>query len=654
MTDRGNLAQIWGTILAAAMVVPPVLNWTRLTLTRSYRTATGEQRASAADHLAATALRSWKEQARRQGITTTSPVAVRWHAGPADLAPAVPDLCPGTPLTQGVVTAWYDDVYARLGANVLVVLGPPGSGKSGALLLLLLEALRRRNDLPTEARARVPVPVWVTCSSWNPTSTTLPEHVAAVLARDYPGLRSTDHGGRTGPAELIKHAQIAVFLDGMDEMAPGLQAGAVTAITDQGASLTIVLTSRTNEYRTAVAGGGFRPAAVIELCPVDPTAAADFLTARETPARITAWQPILDHLRTHPDSPLSQALATPLGLTLARDTYINRDPTELLDLDQVTRQNVLTSLLGAFLEHAYPNRKEREDALRWLSWIAHQMNTTTATGPTRDLRWWDIPTWIPTWQRRLTTAMAIGPVTGLTYTLAVGRDLGLLGWSAVVLLGGLLGGLVVGRAGSPQRLLLRFPRARDLPSMVKSGILSGSVAGLVTLAFMLAYRLAFWPVGGLVGVLVNEFAGVWVVVPYVGVPVGLVAGLFRLWRTPVDDSPVTTPIDSYKADQRAGLVYGLTVGLAVGVVCGLADELASGLIFGVTVGVVIKLTSGPAPQVRFAQVALGIRGRGRVRFIPLFRDALDKQVLRQAGAVYQFRHAELHDYLAATETTPST
>jgi hypothetical protein len=29
-------------------------------------------------------------------------------------------------------------------------------------------------------------------------------------------------------------------------------------------------------------------------------------------------------------------------------------------------------------------------------------------------------------------------------------------------------------------------------------------------------------------------------------------------------------------------------------------------------------------------------------------DALDRQVLRQAGAVYQFRHAELQDHLAAS------
>src|SRR5262249_21963769 len=36
----------------------------------------------------------------------------------------------------------------------------------------------------------------------------------------------------------------------------------------------------------------------------------------------------------------------------------------------------------------------------------------------------------------------------------------------------------------------------------------------------------------------------------------------------------------------------------------------------------------------------------RVRFIPLLETAVDRQVLRRAGAVYQFRHAALQDLIA--------
>jgi hypothetical protein len=75
----------------------------------------------------------------------------------------------------------------------------------------------------------------------------------------------------------------------------------------------------------------------------------------------------------------------------------------------------------------------------------------------------------------------------------------------------------------------------------------------------------------------------------------------------------------------AGLVRGLAVGLAVGLLFGLVD--------------------GASPPLLFAEVALRLRGR-RVRFMPLLETALQRQVLRQAGVVYQFRHAALQDRLA--------
>ena len=53
-----------------------------------------------------------------------------------------------------------------------------------------------------------------------------------------------------------------------------------------------------------------------------------------------------------------------------------------------------------------------------------------------------------------------------------------------------------------------------------------------------------------------------------------------------------------------------------------------------------------------AQVIWRLTGRP-VRFLPLLQTALDRQVLRQAGAVYQFRHAALQDLLAAWPADPA-
>ncbi|WP_433304290.1 sensor histidine kinase [Actinoplanes sp. CA-030573] len=56
-----------------------------------------------------------------------------------------------------------------------------------------------------------------------------------------------------------------------------------------------------------------------------------------------------------------------------------------------------------------------------------------------------------------------------------------------------------------------------------------------------------------------------------------------------------------------------------------------------------------AVDLAIAEVRAATRGR-RVRFITLLQAAADRQVLRRAGAVYQFRHAALQDFLL---TTPS-
>ncbi|MDQ2708091.1 MAG: hypothetical protein M3Z25_10840 [Actinomycetota bacterium] len=59
-------------------------------------------------------------------------------------------------------------MYAGLGSGRLVIVGAPGAGKSGAAVLLVLHALRHREQLSEAARAGVPVPVMFTVHGWNP------------------------------------------------------------------------------------------------------------------------------------------------------------------------------------------------------------------------------------------------------------------------------------------------------------------------------------------------------------------------------------------------------------------------------------------------------------------------------------------------------
>jgi hypothetical protein len=141
-----------------------------------------------------------------------------------------------------------------------------------------------------------------------------------------------------------------------------------------------------------------------------------------------------------------------------------------------------------------------------------------------------------------------------------------------------------------------------------------------------------------------------------GLVFGVPLGLIDLWLIPLAATSDVTPRWVYQRDVRShrvsglkGVLIGGIVGRLIGLTGGLIDALVVGLTFGLTLGLVSGLVSGfragAASCLLFREIALWRRGR-KVRFMPLLERALERQVLRQAGAVYQFRHANLRDRLA--------
>jgi hypothetical protein len=139
----------------------------------------------------------------------------------------------------------------------------------------------------------------------------------------------------------------------------------------------------------------------------------------------------------------------------------------------------------------------------------------------------------------------------------------------------------------------------------------------------------------------------------VALGLGLLLKLMSVWRVPLAATLDATPRLLYRKDVQSQLMGGLLLGLVGGLLFGLVDGLAyglvhglvGGLLFGIVGGLVFGLSGGAASSLLFTEIALWLRGR-RVRFITLLETALSRQVLRQAGAVYQFRHADLQDRLA--------
>lgn len=647
---QGRVAVVAGLAEIAGLAVAVMVLWPRVEARRGPRAITRDQTDAAVEYLARETLQHWREQAKDQRIISPSPVAVAWRwADPEFAAPAedvLPSVDPpsgpvslprpqGRVLTAGVVTELRERLYEHLdpARPRLVLLGDPGAGKTAAMLLLLIDVLdqRRRQERPAE-----PVPVWLTLGSWNPAATTLQDWVVATLTRDYPGLTAPEHGGPAA-VHLLRTGRVALFLDGLDEMPPAVQGTALRVLDRDGQGLRLVLTSRTEEYRSACREGLLHTAAAVRLLPVSPARAETFLLAEQHEPRRAAWQSLARYLRHHPDSVPARALTTPLMLTLARDTYATAgDPRDLLDTStHPTPADLHHHLLTRFLSLAYPDPAEHEHATGWLSWIATHM------GGNRDLRWWDIPAWMPHRRLRLLLGVPAGLPIGVSSGLAIGF-LTTFGPVLAVLAGVVIGasfGFSVGHAPQPHGIAVRRPTRPELRGVLAAGLL---IAFFVVLA------------GGLL-----TDAGLTSVIPLgvaAGLGVGLVVGLPDLWSTPLATTGAATPFTVYRADRHRTLLFGALFGTVFGVSVGIAFTYSTGLGIGLTFAFAATFTGGLGPAVQLAgtQALWALRGR-RIRFMPLLRTAQERQVLRQAGTVYQFRHAALQDLLRNhTATTTDT
>ncbi|HEY5848427.1 MAG TPA: hypothetical protein VIT42_16710, partial [Microlunatus sp.] len=591
--ELGDRTAIAATLLAIVGAVAPVVVWALKQRRGAPPVSTSVQVEAAAGLLAERTAATWSQELVRRGIEAPAPVRVRWRWAGGDVtlpehelasAPARssdPDPLPaGTGeeswarpiLNSGVVTRLHDEVYARLRHGRLVLIGGPGAGKTGAMMLLLMEALQYRDRRPIPDRVEVPVPVWLTLGSWNPIAQGLREWVVATIARDHPYLRAEEFGP-DAIAQLFDSARIALFLDGLDEMPEVHRDRAIDLLSVETAGLRVTMTSRPDQYRATMAAGGQLPyTAVVELHPVSPRAAVRYLLDGQVGSARQDWQQVTERLEADPDGVLAQTLNTPLTLSLARAAYEGRAPTELLSSDLASEQALREHLLDQVLVTAYPDPRQRAHATHWLGWIADQMNTQLA-GPTRDLRWWDIPGWVYEWRRQLLGAALGGLLCGLAtmlwwFIFSYGT-VAVLVLSLLTLFGGLAAGLlvalVVGHSGSAFRrqpsLRLIPPRSQRRRRRPGGGLWFGLAAGLSSgLLFGLWVVLQNWQEGVYVS---DELS--------MGVPVGAVAGIVfglvvgRSGRDPQVMVLRRPTAQDLRRGRRRIVTGGLPAGLGVGV-----------------------------------------------------------------------------------------
>ncbi|WP_329428141.1 site-specific integrase [Streptosporangium sp. NBC_01495] len=224
-------------------------------------------------------------------------------------------------------------------------------------------------------------------------------------------------------------------------------------------------------------------------------------------------------------------------------------------------------------------------------------------------------------------------------------------------------------------------RTADLIAHVRDALANGLTFGIsgglvVGLMYGLANGLVYGLAGGLgIGLGYGLIGGF-----IVGFMVGLADGMVKWAEQPASSTAATTPLTSWKADRTltllravtlglaaglpvgllAGSSFGRLVGLAVGFEGGLTGGLAAGLTSGLAAGLMVGLSRGLNHGNHHAWLAytIAIRRLAKKEHLPFtlmtfLDDAHRLGLLRTVGPIYQFRHAELQDHLAAPPSSSS-
>ena len=611
-----------------------------------------------------------------------------WALGPEDLAGTGSELV---------------DVLARVPTGRLVVLGGPGAGKTMLMVRLVLDLLAGR------ASGR-PVPFLAAVASWNPVRQDLQNWLAAQLISDHPALASPPPTGRTEPtqaAALLVSGLILPVLDGLDEIPEQVRGPAISRINDAlRPGQQVVVTCRSQQYRETIRPASgvevtLRGAAAVRLHQLDVATVRRYLSDDAAgPVAKARWPPVFGMLGTN--SPVGQALSTPLMVGLARVIYnprpgeltgALRNPAELCSPALTGRSAVERLLFDAFIPAAYRPPADGHwtaaKAETWLVFLARHLERTIGSP---NLAWWQLRQATPRPDSHFMPALVSGLTSGLVSGLVAGLSRGLVAGLSVGLLCVVLSWLVSGpllelvykviarvavmdvhgpgstrynRSYKEDRShrVARFYR-RTIIGACKRALGLGNAEEPARRMRISVTRVAIVFAGGLLYMLLPDlelglmggagYAFLFGITLAFALACGLVFGLATV---PDDLARETSPSGVLARDRQVALLM-IAIGIAVGLIAGPVVALTSGpmtpLVFGFAVGLAVGLAVGYGLSVRRTAWPSYILARGWLAFhhnlpwslMTFLADAHRRGVLRQAGAVYQFRHIELQHRLA--------
>jgi hypothetical protein len=594
-------ASWWLFVLPAALVFAVVV-----LISRSYRQVLLGTSDAMAERLALAVRHQWEEEARWRRLNDPYPLSVPWVAAGQGVADRRVGIFPSEVSNALHITGQSDTVaelFMQIPSRRLVLIGPPGSGKTVLAIQLTLELLARR--LPGD-----PVPVLLSIGSWDPTVRSYHGWLVDRLVADYPALASVVERGRSAAEVLVREGRVLPVLDGLDELVEQYR---VLALEQLNRSLTavdaIVLTSRSDEYARLVQSTGvLGRAAVIRLESLARATVVEYLVKS---APIPAAQRLARLLKDEGVSqPLWQVLDSPLMVSLFRAVYSDpsADPEELLDRNRFPdvasiEKHLLRSWGHAAVRRSWPlgflapARVDVANADTWLSFLAAHL----ARSGRHELAWWELDRAAPVWAPAGAGAFLVGAGVGAAVTAGYGPAPGVIA-AAVSAIAALGLGVVVARRGRDNPRVAAFPGRR--PDVVSRALLMGFAAA-APLA-LIAMQVTGWVFGAVVGV--TLWAGIGVTAWLAGPTPG--------------QYPASATV-TLRASQLFAATTWLALALSVGVVWTLVassltlDEVTIGLVAAAVT--LTWLTTGSAwGRFTVARAWLAARGLLPWRFLKRF------------------------------------
>ncbi|OXM67412.1 AfsR family transcriptional regulator [Amycolatopsis vastitatis] len=645
-------------------------------------------------HLRTAITRQWTAEAELRSLNRPEPISLTWSStGRPVSAPAARVFgAVSGDSQQFTFSGSLGDVVTRfreLPARQLVVLGAPGAGKSVLAILLTLGLL---ND----PRPGEPIPVLSSLASWNPHRQHLHQWLAASLLEAHPGLANEDRYGRDAATQLVLDGAVLPILDGLDEIPPALHAAAIDALDHATAhGRPLVVTCRAEEYENAVkqTGAVLSRAAVIEIDPVEPEAAIAFLTSR-TAGGDRRWEAVEEHLRCRPDSALAQALSTPLMVDLAKTAYTSPDtaPADLCDPVRFGEPDTIEDhLLDTYIPTAYaprplspaldPSARSRTytaaQAERWFTFLAKALHRQR----TQDLAWWHLYHAVPRYTAGLYLSILPGLLFLITGWTAAGPGMGLIYGGSFTVAGFIAHRF--GRHADPLHVEVHFHHSADRFLLrFATGVMVGVTFGLgwvLPIRFVILLGVVFGTALGVnvwldvpvnaervstpATVLRNDRAATWAHTLSFMVSLGLFCGIAfaftpgngfgetlsgRFDPIPALAAGVSTAVLGYFLLKAGGIAYGaagFVVGGQVFPVAYGSHAVAFGILFGLAAGLTVCVARAWGTYT-LTRIWLALRGQLPFHLMYFLEDAHRRGVLRQTGAIYQFRHARLQERLA--------